>query len=143
LGGETLFHYVRQKPGKPLFFARREKQLLFGLPGNPLACYFCFVRYVAAALDVLQRHNPHAREFTGTLNVMVRAKKERTHFVPAQCMPSATTPGVWQVSPIPDVSSADIFSCTSANCFLEVPPREELWPAGSKLPCHWFVNPWR
>jgi molybdopterin molybdotransferase len=139
-GGKTLFHYVRQKPGKPLFFARRKKQLIFGLPGNPLACHFCFERYVAAALDVLQRKNPHAREFTGTLNATFRAKGERTHFVPARCTSSDTTPGPWQVTPMPGVSSADIFSCTTANCFLEVPPQQEFWPVGSALPCHWFVK---
>ena len=36
-GWQTIFHKVRIKPGKPVYFARRDKQVLFGLPGNPLS----------------------------------------------------------------------------------------------------------
>ncbi|MCK4461935.1 MAG: molybdopterin molybdotransferase MoeA [candidate division Zixibacteria bacterium] len=36
-GFEFLLHKVRIKPGKPVYFARRGNQLLFGLPGNPLS----------------------------------------------------------------------------------------------------------
>jgi molybdopterin molybdotransferase len=139
-GGEAILHRVMQKPGKPLFFARRENQLIFGLPGNPLGCHFCFERYVAAAMDVLQGKNPRSREFLGTLNSSVRNKGERTHFVAARCDMYDATPGTRQVAPLPTVSSADIFSCTEANCFIEVPPREDAWPAGSKMQCHWFAK---
>jgi molybdopterin molybdotransferase len=142
-GGEAIFHHVMQKPGKPLFFARKEKQLVFGLPGNPLGCHFCFERYVAAALDVLMGKNPRVREFKGTLSAAIRAKGERTHFITALCTSSTAANGVWQAAPLPAVSSADIFSCTKANCFVEVPPGEETWPAGSTLPCHWYVSAWR
>lgn len=41
-----LFWKIRQKPGKPLFFARTEKTLLFGLPGNPVSAFMCFTHYV-------------------------------------------------------------------------------------------------
>lgn len=39
-------HKVSIKPGKPLFFAQKDKQYLFGLPGNPLSTAVtcaCFV----------------------------------------------------------------------------------------------------
>jgi molybdopterin molybdotransferase len=36
-GWKRIFHKVRIKPGKPVYFATRNKQLLFGLPGNPLS----------------------------------------------------------------------------------------------------------
>ena len=36
-GWNRVFHKVRIKPGKPIYFATRNKQLLFGLPGNPLS----------------------------------------------------------------------------------------------------------
>ncbi len=45
-GYSTLFWRIRQKPGKPLFFARRENTLLFGLPGNPVSAFMCFTHYV-------------------------------------------------------------------------------------------------
>ena len=34
---QTVFHKVRIKPGKPVYFAVRGRQLLFGLPGNSLS----------------------------------------------------------------------------------------------------------
>ena len=30
-----IFHTVKQKPGKPLFFGRKDQKFVFGLPGNP------------------------------------------------------------------------------------------------------------
>ncbi len=36
-GWQRIFHKVRIKPGKPVYFAVRGKQVLFGLPGNPLS----------------------------------------------------------------------------------------------------------
>jgi molybdopterin molybdotransferase len=46
LGFETIFWRVRQKPGKPLLFAKRGSTLLFGLPGNPVSTLMCFLHYV-------------------------------------------------------------------------------------------------
>ena len=36
-GWQRVFHKVHIKPGKPVYFAVREKQVLFGLPGPPLS----------------------------------------------------------------------------------------------------------
>ncbi|MDH3890012.1 MAG: molybdopterin molybdotransferase MoeA [candidate division Zixibacteria bacterium] len=36
-GFQSLLHKVRIKPGKPFYFAKRNHQFLFGLPGNPLS----------------------------------------------------------------------------------------------------------
>ncbi len=45
-GFEEIFWRIRQKPGKPLFFARRGEQLFFGLPGNPVSAFMCFIHYI-------------------------------------------------------------------------------------------------
>jgi molybdopterin molybdotransferase len=45
-GFQTLFWRVRQKPGQPLFFARNGDTLFFGLPGNPVSAYICYLFYV-------------------------------------------------------------------------------------------------
>ncbi len=41
-----LFWRIKQKPGKPLYFAKKNKTLLFGLPGNPVSAFMCFSHYV-------------------------------------------------------------------------------------------------
>lgn len=50
MGLERRFWQVAQKPGKPITFAARDRQLYFGLPGNPVSSLVCFVLYVAPAL---------------------------------------------------------------------------------------------
>jgi molybdopterin molybdotransferase len=50
-GFKQLFWKVRQKPGKPLYFARRDQTLLFGLPGNPVSALICFVYYINPLLQ--------------------------------------------------------------------------------------------
>jgi molybdopterin molybdotransferase len=48
-GWQRVFHKVRIKPGKPVYFAVRKKQVLFGLPGNPLsAAVTCSVFLIPA-----------------------------------------------------------------------------------------------
>lgn len=63
LGVEQVFHKVRLKPGKPLWFGVRRAddgtRLVFGLPGNPvssLVCFELFVRPALARLRGLERY---------------------------------------------------------------------------------------
>ena len=48
---EQIFYKVKQKPGKPLFFGKKENALIFALPGNPAAALTCFYIYVHIALQ--------------------------------------------------------------------------------------------
>lgn len=45
-GVTPVFHKLKQKPGKPLFFGTRDQQQVFGLPGNPSSVLTCFYEYV-------------------------------------------------------------------------------------------------
>jgi molybdopterin molybdotransferase len=48
-GWQTIFHKVRIKPGKPVYFAVRNGQLLFGIPGNSLsAAVTCLIFLIPA-----------------------------------------------------------------------------------------------
>jgi molybdopterin molybdotransferase len=48
---EEVFYKVKQKPGKPLFFGKKDNTLVFALPGNPAAALTCFYVYVYIALQ--------------------------------------------------------------------------------------------
>lgn len=56
-GVNQLFHRVKQRPGKPLFFGKKQDQLVFGLPGNPSSVLVCFYEYVMPALSRLTNKN--------------------------------------------------------------------------------------
>lgn len=53
-GFNELFWKVRQKPGKPMFLAKKEQTLLIALPGNPVSAYICFKHYVRPLLQSVQ-----------------------------------------------------------------------------------------
>lgn len=49
-GVRKVFHKVKQKPGKPIYFGKYKNTLVFGLPGNPAALLTCYYEYIAPAL---------------------------------------------------------------------------------------------
>lgn len=53
IGVEQLFYKVKQKPGKPLFFGKKDNTFVFALPGNPASALSCFYVYVNMALQRL------------------------------------------------------------------------------------------
>ena len=46
----TIFHKVKQKPGKPFLFGKYRDTPLFGLPGNPASVLTCFYVFVVPFL---------------------------------------------------------------------------------------------
>ncbi len=48
---EQIFYKVKQKPGKPLFFGKKDNTTIFALPGNPAAALSCFYIYVHLSLQ--------------------------------------------------------------------------------------------
>ncbi|WP_332605028.1 molybdopterin molybdotransferase MoeA [Acinetobacter sp. ESBL14] len=70
-GFEQIFWKVKQKPGKPLFFAEYAQQAqscyLLGLPGNPAAVYVCMQVYGKALLDALQNQRQPLQWLSGVL----------------------------------------------------------------------------
>ncbi len=142
-GATTIFHKVNQKPGKPLLLARRDEQLIFGLPGNPLASHFCFHRYVAAAIRQMEGKPSRLQSLQGELTESVGRKRSRTHFVVARAEHTDEPNGGWRLRPLRGVSSADIFAACPANCYLELPPGTETAQAGEILRFTWIGNaPW-
>ena len=62
LGVRKVFHWVRQRPGKPLWFGvARGGKLVFGLPGNPVSCLVCLHRYLFEAKSWIRLTRPMRR----------------------------------------------------------------------------------
>lgn len=54
IGVEEIFYKVNQKPGKPIFFGKKEDTFVFGLPGNPAAALVCLYQYVIPLLAKME-----------------------------------------------------------------------------------------
>ena len=84
-GVEELFWRIRLKPGKPLWFGRRDQTLVFGLPGNPLSTVACFLLFVGPALRRLQGESDAAPAFVpARLAVPARPADGRTTLLTAR-----------------------------------------------------------
>ncbi len=63
-GWLEVFHKIKLKPGKPVFFAVRGRQLLFGLPGNPLStAVTCAILVIPALKKICGRNNYRIKPF--------------------------------------------------------------------------------
>lgn len=51
-GVKECFYKINQKPGKPLFFGKKNQSIVFALPGNPASALTCFFVYVYPALKI-------------------------------------------------------------------------------------------
>src|SRR5262249_59132506 len=66
-GVEEVFWRVRIKPGKPLWFGRRGRTLVFGLPGNPLSAIVGMAVFIQPAL----------RRLAGEVDALPRFERRR------------------------------------------------------------------
>lgn len=60
-GVKKVFHKVKQRPGKPFYFGKRNETLVFGLPGNPASVLTCFYQYVAPAISCFSKRQYYRR----------------------------------------------------------------------------------
>ncbi len=132
-GAEVVFHKVGQKPGKPLLFARRKNQLIFGLPGHPLASHFSFHRYVATAIRKMQGQESNRPVLTGQLATAVKRRADRTAFVLGKVDGADDVDHPPQIQPLPGRSTADVFRAVAPNCYLEIPTGDDTIPVGGSV----------
>ena len=97
-GVDEVFWRVRIKPGKPLWFGRRDDTLVFGLPGNPLSTIVCFCVFIEPALRRLAGEaDARPRLEAGRLTAPARASDGRTTFLTASLRHGAD--GVLEATP--------------------------------------------
>lgn len=82
-GVAPLFHKVKQRPGKPLYFGKKEEMLVFGLPDNPSSALTCFYLYVVPAMERMCRGNFGLRTVEAPLAKPYKKAAGLTHFLKA------------------------------------------------------------
>lgn len=109
---DELFYKVKQKPGKPLLFGRKEDKLVFALPGNPAAALNCFYIYVLPAINIqLGNPNPFFANIELPINQSYKKKSGRAEFL------KAYTNGVG-VDLLEGQGSDVLLSFAKANCLV-------------------------
>lgn len=126
-GVETIFHKVKQKPGKPLFFGKKDNKIVFGLPGNPASVLSCFYHYVLIALQQLtNRPHPYLQKATLTIDADHTKPAGLTHFLKGSYAGA-------NASPLMAQESFRLSSFALANCLIEIPEEVTHVKAGEAV----------
>ena len=127
-GFEQIFWKVKQKPGKPLFFAQyiedEHRCFLLGLPGNPAAVYVCMQIYGKVLLDALQNQNQDQsiNWFSGTLTHELKSDA-RERFLRMQAYYEH---GQLKLKSLAKQQSHMLSNLMQANCLVRVPANTKL-----------------
>ena len=137
-GVEKLFHKVRLKPGKPVWFGLLHRPaasptLVFGLPGNPASSLVCFELFVRPAIRILAgrpRDEWHLPRSRARLEAPVRAAEDRPVYLPCRL---ATTAGRALATPLPWTGSSDLLGLAAANGLIALPAGGRRFDAGDEI----------
>lgn len=128
-GITTQFHKLKQRPGKPLFFGTKGRQMIFGLPGNPSSVLTCFYMYVLPVImgmkktgtGLTQKQVPLAQSFHKTTQL--------THFLKGWYDGNIATPLGAQ-------ESYRMRSFAGANCLIEIEENRAQIEKGELVTIH-------
>lgn len=124
---EEVFYRVQQKPGKPLFFGRKQDKYVFALPGNPASTLTCFYIYVTLLVDLISGvKNP------GLLRVkMPIAQTYANPFGRALFLKARISNN--QVEVLDHQASSTMISFAEANALAYVPADQKEIAAGDSI----------
>jgi len=123
---QQVFHKVKQKPGKPLFFGTKGSKLIFGLPGNPASVLSCYYNYVLPALKQLSQQKNSATELPAKLGRDYQKTAGLTHFLKGSYANGEATP-------LDAQESFRLSSFAQANCLICLTEMQELVMAGEPV----------
>lgn len=127
---ETLFHGVKQKPGKPFYCGKKDKKLVFGLPGNPASVLSCFHQYVLPALAVASGKKP-ALPIMMPLQNRFEKKLGLSFFLKGLAQHG-------MVNILPEQASYQLTAFAQANCWVEITAEITVIEAGTLVPIYQF-----
>jgi molybdopterin molybdotransferase len=127
IGVREVFYQVAQRPGMPMWFGVGPAgQVVFGLPGNPVATLVCLTRYVipGAVAAMTTRPDPPPQI---ALASSYSPGRRVTQFVPV-----AITDANSHLTATPRATNGpgDFLGLTGTDGFVELPPQTADFPRG-------------
>ena len=143
-GTTSVFHKIKQKPGKPMFFGVKDcgvdaktdlvtpkQTVVFGLPGNPASVLSCFYQYVLTALEVASGCSVSLKVKTATFIDGYKKNPGLTHFLK----------GIYSDGVVRLLGAQESYRLSSfsvANCLIEIPEEGSEIAAGASVLVHLF-----
>lgn len=136
IGARILFDRIRLKPGKPTVFATLGKQLIFGLPGNPVSVAVTFHLFVRAAILAMQGcSQTEMKQGHAVVAKAVKGAKERDTYLPASLKTDRA--GRLVAEPLKWLGSSDFVGFARAEALIIV-PRGKHFEKGDVVRIAWL-----
>jgi len=132
-GVKRIFHKVRQKPGKPIFFGMEGGTPVFGLPGNPASVLTCFYEYITLALSRLTGQNHTLDVHEAVLSGSYKKPAGITHFLK----------GIYSDGKVHLPEGQESYKMNSfaiANCLVVIQEMDGEVKEGQKVEIHRFFK---
>lgn len=131
LGAEVLFNKVAMRPGSVTTVAAAGSKVLFGLSGNPSACYVGFELFVRPLMrTAMQSSRPHLKKQSAFLAMDFPKANPFTRFVRAS---SYVEDGKVYVKPAGLDKSGSVTSIAGADVFIVLPGGTRGYEKGMKV----------
>lgn len=133
-GAEIDFWRVAIKPGKPLLVARRDRQLVIGLPGNSVSSHVTAYLFLLPVLRaMLGAAEPLPRSIRATLAAPLGGGGSRREFLRARWDGNGIVPLALQ-------DSGALSSLAAANALIERPAGGDPLPSGAEVRAYLLQN---
>ena len=129
-GVQLVFHKVKQKPGKPLYFGKYKNTLIFGLPGNPSALLTCYYEYVLPAIKKMMGYETeNEAKIYLPLSSSFSKKEGLTYFLKGKKSGN-------EVIPLQGQESYQMTSFALANCIIQLDENKTEFQKGDLVEIH-------
>lgn len=124
-----IFHKIRQRPGKPIYFGKKGSKYIFGLPGNPASVLSCFYEYVYPSLSILSNNQTTIARITAPLSASIKKTAGLTHFLK----------GYYDGKTVRELKAQESFRLSSfakANCLIMLEEDQTIYEEGDQVEIH-------
>ncbi len=122
-GVHEIFWKVDMKPGKPIFFGKKNQTLVFGLPGNPVSVFIAFEEFVKPVLFKMKGRADNSSFFVEGRMAGSFQNGPRLHFVRVKWQEKN---GKVFVHPLKGQGSHQLGTLAESNGVIRLEPRRFL-----------------
>lgn len=130
LGVKRFFWKVAMKPGKPVVFGTVKGKPVFGVPGNPVSAFICFIEFIAPAILKMMKRDHREIYETAILESDVKKEKGKRYFMSAVL---TRQNGEYHVRPITPQNSAMLRPLSRANTILILDEKSDYIKSGKAV----------
>ena len=117
--GATLdFYKIAMRPGKPMFFGKRDGMRILGLPGNPVSAMIGARVFLVPLIARLLGRPDTLHPIPANLSAPMTANGPRDHYMRGRLDTSVNPP---RVTPLPNQDSALVAALSDADCLIVNP----------------------